>query len=80
MTKFGRVIAAARKKKGWSRETLAAEASALAPPGLTVSEHTITYIERTRCTVRMDDPTEPFPYIIRALGLGGEVVLRAVGL
>lgn len=37
-------------------------------------------LERNRCMIKVDDNTEPLAYVFRALGLGIEVLAKAVGL
>lgn len=80
MTSLGFTIRARREERGWSLEDLAEEASRIAGAP-EISPEAVGYLERARQSFRIDDPREPLPYVLRALGLEtGEVVLRALGL
>lgn len=78
MSQVGDAIKAARKERGWSRARLAEEASAL-PGAPDISDLQVFELERGRSTVRLDDPTEPTPFVLRVLGVGAGVLLKAIG-
>jgi len=78
MSRIGDEVQRARRSRGWSREKLAEVASRL--PGAPEIDHkTVEYLERTRTTFRFDT-SEPLPWLMKALGMKGEVVLQALGL
>jgi transcriptional regulator with XRE-family HTH domain len=79
-TSLGQAIRARRRNLGWSQEQLAEEASRLKDaPKIDVA--TVGYVERARTTVRLDDPLEPLPWMLKALGMeDGKAVLVALGL
>lgn len=80
---LGKAIQKARRSKTppWSLARLAREARKLAPPEVELNEHTVDRIEKARTTIRIDgDAREPIPYVLRALGLSGRVILETLGL
>jgi transcriptional regulator with XRE-family HTH domain len=79
MSQLSSTIRRARKAAGLSQPQLAEKASAL-PGAPEISIKRVAAIERGRLTIRLDDPEEALPWLLRALRLGGEPVLRALGL
>jgi len=79
MSTIGTAIRQARKARKWSYVRLAGEAGALpgAPP---ITELQVRNLERGRNTFKIDDPDEPLPWVLRALGLGLDIVGRGLGL
>lgn len=83
MSIIGKAIRRARRAKesgrGWSQGHLAEVAQGLpgAPP---ITELQVAALERGRATVRLEDEGEPLPWILKALGVPGSVVLRAMGM
>ena len=77
-----------RNERGWTRLRLGEAATEIArrlhpndlPIDYEIDDKTVNSVERSRNTFKTDDPKEPLPYILKALGISGEVVLRAVGL
>jgi len=80
---LGEAIRRARKGRNpkWSQARLAREAQRLAPASLEITEQTVDRIEKARTTIRIDgDGNEPICYVLKALGMDGTEVLRAIGM
>ncbi len=79
-------VLAAKRTKGYTYQQIADIASGLArKAGVERDEDLISTgqvisICGERKSIKLDDPHEPLPYVLRALGLGGDVVLRALGM
>lgn len=78
MSSIGAAIRQARKAKKLTCIKLAEKAGAL-PGAPDITELQIRNLEKGRNTFRIDDPEEPLPWVLRALGLGMEVVGRGLG-
>ncbi len=84
-TSLGRAIWEARARRGWNSMRLASEATAVAARlepslGIIFGYQQIHRLERFRATIAIDDPRDPLRYVMRALGLGPDVLAKAVGL
>jgi transcriptional regulator with XRE-family HTH domain len=79
MSTIGAAIKQARRAKNWSCGKLADRAGDL-PGAPSISELQVRALERGRNTFRIDDKSEPLPWVLRALGLGVEVVAKSLGL
>lgn len=88
---LGALIRCARTDRGWSRTQAALAADRLRVASLheagidasgieAIDFRAIQDAETVRCTVRFNDRLEKLPYILRAVGLGGEALLRAMGI
>lgn len=79
MNTLGGEIRRALRAKGWTYADLAREAAAV-PGAPRLSQDQMRQICTSRVAFRVDDETEPLPFVMRALGLGPEVLIRAFGL
>lgn len=76
---IGQAVRQARRKRRWNCGRLAQEAAGF-PGAPDITERQVENLERARNTFTVDDPEEPLPWVLRALGLGVEVVAAGLGL
>lgn len=79
MSIVGNAIRQARRGKQWSQDRLAAEAAKL-PKAPRITRDIVQSYEWGRPIVRLEDADEPLPFLLKALGLNGEPILRALGM
>lgn len=84
-TSLGRAIWEARARRGWTSTRLASEATVVAARlepdlGIVFGYQEMRRLERYRNTIAVDDPSDPLRYVMRVLGLGPEVLAKAVGI
>lgn len=79
MSSVGTAIRNARKARHWSAGKLADRASQL-PGAPSISELQVRALEKGRNTFKVDDPAEPLPWVMKALGMSIEAVAVGLGL
>ena len=77
MTTLGREIRKSRRQMGWSIEKLAEEAGQV-PGAPEISADDVGYLERCRLRLVIDDEDDCLPWVLKALGMDGGVVLKAL--
>ncbi len=77
-------IRQAREARGWNRDQLAEKANALrevaCPDAEPLTAWMIRDVETRRMLLKLNDPRDPMPYVLRAVGLGLRELGEAVGL
>lgn len=85
MPTLGDEVKAAKRRAGLSYQQIADIASGLARKAGVDREEPVTMAQVVaicgeRKAFKLDDPDEPLPYVLKALGLSGDVVLRGLGM